>query len=243
MDIKKILLSLVLFTGSALAQGGAFGGVPVLYPTGSYVPTASVRVCLTPASGTPCSNLATIYTDATLGTSQANPILLTPQNYGQYSFGAAPANYQVQISGIGLNTYTFPVTFGIPTGGNATFGTLTLTGSPPLVVSSTTPVANLTLTNHVQAYTCGSLGVSGGPCSSGSQFSLPLLTQIQFILSGGGTASATGIPFFLRSMSCTGSDQTAAEPVRIASSFVAGNSSVSAVGTAGDSIYIICLGS
>jgi hypothetical protein len=151
---KRLLLTLGLLTGIAFAQsGGAFGGVPVIFPSGQYVPNASIRVCQTPASGTPCSNLATIYTDATLAFSQSNPIALTPLNFGQFSFGAAQGNYQVQISAPGLNTYSFPVTFGIPSG--TTIASPTITN--PTVSNGTFSAP--TLTNPI---------IKGSMCPSGA---------------------------------------------------------------------------
>lgn len=144
--LKKILLTAALLVGSAFAQGGAFGGVPIIYPNGSYVPYANIYVCNTPAAGLPCSNKATLFTDATLGVGILNPIVLTPQNFGQFSFGAAMGNYVVQVTGVGLNSYSFPVTFGIPSG--STIVALTITN---LTVTSTLSMGTLTISptsNH-----------------------------------------------------------------------------------------------
>src|SRR5216117_2031931 len=49
---------------------------------------ATVRVCLMPASGQPCTPLALIYSDAALTQALANPT--TSDGLGNYSFYAAP---------------------------------------------------------------------------------------------------------------------------------------------------------
>lgn len=113
--LKKILLTIGLLVGSAFAQGGAASG-EVRFPNGQTVPYANVLVCNTPANGVPCSNKASLFTDATLGTPISNPIVLQPINFGAWSFGAAQGNYVIQVSGPGYNTASFPVTFGIPSG-------------------------------------------------------------------------------------------------------------------------------
>lgn len=155
---KKLLTTFAMLTGLAFGQvnGGAFGGNPIIFPSGQFVPNASVRICNTPASGFPCSNLATIFTDGTLGVSQVNPIVLTPQSFGQFSFGAAAGNYQVQISGPGLQSYSFPVSFGFPASGT--------TGSGGIIVLQTSPTINTpTITSPTITGTVGGAATYTSP--------------------------------------------------------------------------------
>ena len=57
---------------SAQAQGSRKDDI-VFGPTGHPVANATVTVCAATATGTPCTPLATLYTDATLTTTAANP--------------------------------------------------------------------------------------------------------------------------------------------------------------------------
>ena len=141
--IRKLIkyLAPLVLAGAAWAQGGAWSGV-VQYPSGAYVPYANVQVCNYPASGNPCSNKATLYTDASLGTPISNPIVLNPTNFGQFSFGAAMGNYVVQVSGTGLNSYAYPITFGIPSG--SAISALTITD---LTLTNSLIFGNITLQN------------------------------------------------------------------------------------------------
>ena len=89
----------------AHAQGSRKDDI-VLGPTGHPVPGATVTVCQATATGTPCSPLAIIYTDATLTVSAANP--LQTDGLGNYHFYAPSGRYVIQISGptiTGTQTY------------------------------------------------------------------------------------------------------------------------------------------
>jgi hypothetical protein len=109
--IKRILLSLLLSLGicvSAHAQGGTINDI-VLYSAstavGSVAKTAAgalVTVCPITASTTilPCAPKSTIYTDYTLTTVAANPVIA--DNNGNYSFSAIPGQYVVTFTGRGL---------------------------------------------------------------------------------------------------------------------------------------------
>jgi hypothetical protein len=66
-----------------------------------------ITVCAPTATGTPCSPLAAIYTDATLTVPAANPF--QGDGIGNYHFYALAGRYQLQITGAGINgTQTYP---------------------------------------------------------------------------------------------------------------------------------------
>jgi hypothetical protein len=72
----------------------------VLNTTGTPLPGVNVRVCTEPASGTPCTPLASIYSDPGLSTPMANPF--TADSLGNYQYYAAPGTYHEQLSGTGI---------------------------------------------------------------------------------------------------------------------------------------------
>ncbi len=90
---------LALLAPRAEAQGSRKDDI-VFGPGGHPVAGATVTVCQASATGTPCAPLATLYTDATLTVSAANP--LQTDGIGNYHFYAAPGRYVVQISGPGI---------------------------------------------------------------------------------------------------------------------------------------------
>src|ERR1700739_2502848 len=57
---------------------------------------ASVHVCNMPATGTPCTPTAQIYSDPLLTQALANPT--TTDGMGNYFFYAAPGQYEIEIS-------------------------------------------------------------------------------------------------------------------------------------------------
>jgi len=67
---------------------------------------ASVRVCAMPASGQPCTPLALIYSDVGLTQALANPT--TTDGLGNYSFYAAPGQYEIEVSGPGITDKQIP---------------------------------------------------------------------------------------------------------------------------------------
>ncbi|HVB87455.1 MAG TPA: glycosyl hydrolase family 28-related protein [Candidatus Dormibacteraeota bacterium] len=91
---------------TALAQGSRHDDI-VFGPDGHPIANATVRVCQAEAPGTPCTPLATIYTDATLTTTAPNPF--QTDGIGNYHFYAPSGRYEVQISGPGIvGTVTNP---------------------------------------------------------------------------------------------------------------------------------------
>lgn len=106
---KKFASAAILFALLALcaprasAQGSrkddvAFGA------NGRPLAGASITVCVSGATGTPCSPLASLFTDATLTLPSPNPF--QADGLGNYHFYAAPGRYVLQISGSGINPYT-----------------------------------------------------------------------------------------------------------------------------------------
>ena len=107
--LLKILVTaglLFVFAVAAWGQGSRKDDI-VLGPTGHPIPGATVRVCQSTATGTPCAPLATLYTDATLTTTAANPV--QADGMGNYHFYAPAGRYMIQITGLGITgTETYP---------------------------------------------------------------------------------------------------------------------------------------
>ena len=76
------------------AQGSRKDDI-VFGPSGHPVAGATITVCQATATGTPCSPLATIYTDATLTTTAPNPF--QGDGIGNYHFYAPAGRYTIQM--------------------------------------------------------------------------------------------------------------------------------------------------
>ena len=150
--ITMLFVSLALLAPLARSQGSRKDDI-VFGPSGHPVAGATITVCQATATGTPCSPLATIYTDATLTTTAPNPF--QGDGIGNYHFYAPAGRYIVQITGPGISTVTYPdvilpadlsssgsgnniSAFGLNLGGNLTVagnatvnGTLTTTNFSP----------------------------------------------------------------------------------------------------------------
>jgi hypothetical protein len=124
-------------TAMLRAQGVRYDNI-VLGPRGGPVGAATIAVCSSSATTatTPCSPLATIYSDEALTQPLANP--MQADSLGNYGFWAPPGHYVVQIYGTGVTTRTMNVFLPCDPSNcsmaNATFssitaGTLNLTGS------------------------------------------------------------------------------------------------------------------
>jgi Pectate lyase superfamily protein len=148
---------LAAFASPLSAQGSRKDDI-VFGPSGHPVAGATIRVCQPTATGSPCSPLANIYTDATLTVPAVNPF--QGDGIGNYHFYAAAGRYMIQITGPGITgTITYPdailapdlsssaagnniSAFGLSLGGNLTVsgnptitGTLTSSGFNPGVLS------------------------------------------------------------------------------------------------------------
>lgn len=96
---------------SAFAQGARHNDI-ALGRDGHIAPGASVAVCTSQGvigyGNSPCSPLATIYTDATLTTPATNPF--NADANGDYGFWAPPGTYQVQVYGPEIGVYIQTIT-------------------------------------------------------------------------------------------------------------------------------------
>src|SRR5271163_3753334 len=137
----------------ASAQGSRKDDI-VFGPEGHPIAGATITVCQSTATGTPCTPLAAIFTDATLSVPSQNPF--QSDGLGNYHFYAPAGRYLVQITapqingtkvfpdvilpadpsstGVGNNISAFGLTLGgnLSVAGNATItGTLTTTNFNP----------------------------------------------------------------------------------------------------------------
>jgi hypothetical protein len=168
----------------------------VFGPGGRPIAGATVRVCQPTATGTPCSPLATIYTDATLTVTTANPF--QADGLGNYHFYAPPGRYQIQISSAqisgtitqsdvilpadlssssaGNNISAFGLTLGgnLSVAGNATItGTLSSSSFNPGPLTSLSVNGNATFQGprpyiDVTATNYGAVGDGGAETTTGS---------------------------------------------------------------------------
>ncbi|MGH9560919.1 MAG: glycosyl hydrolase family 28-related protein, partial [Terracidiphilus sp.] len=90
-----VAIALACIAPAARAQGSRKDDI-VFGPSGHPVANATIRVCQSGATGTPCTPLATIYTDATMTVSAPNPF--QSDGIGNYHFYAPSGRYEVQIS-------------------------------------------------------------------------------------------------------------------------------------------------
>lgn len=188
MKLRFAALLLALATPAcAYAQGGLVRDYvlqtqTLANPTITYakpIAGASIRVCT--GGGTPCSPLASIYSESTLSSAQSNPF--GSDTNGNFSFYAAPGYYYVDVtvngtatqflyavnntagSAIAATTITATsATITTVTASALVSGTLSLTGqltstlatgTAPFVIASATGVANLRALRHPLTQFCG----------------------------------------------------------------------------------------
>jgi len=165
-----------IFAPAANAQGSRKDDI-VFGPEGHPVGNATVTVCQSTATGTPCSPLATIYTDATLTVPAPNPF--QSDGIGNYHFYAPSGRYVVQLSAPQItSTQTYrdvilpadPSSTGV--GNNISAFGLTLGGN--LSVAGNANISGtLTTTNfNPGSFTPSSLSVSGSGCFGGPRPSI-----------------------------------------------------------------------
>src|SRR5208337_2203168 len=93
---KLSILLLVISPILGLSQGVRYPNT--VFNPGTGFPFATVRICTEPASGTPCSPLATVYSDPGLTIPLAQPF--NADANGNWSFFGNPSViYHAQISG------------------------------------------------------------------------------------------------------------------------------------------------
>jgi hypothetical protein len=170
----KNLIAVLLLSACAFAQGGVSSNA-ALKSTGQPAGGATVRVCASTATGTPCSPLASIYSDSALSISKANPT--TSDTYGNYAYFAAPGLYKEQVT-VGTVTHTNYVIVPMNASNSPT---ISLTSSYAFTNTATTdyvnnwrleqgwnPAADSTLyqfgqTTELFTYTANSRAISGIP--------------------------------------------------------------------------------
>jgi Pectate lyase superfamily protein len=170
LAVALAFVAFVCLAGPAAAQGSRKDDI-VFGPSGHPIAGATVTVCQPTATGTPCTPLATIYTDATLTVVAPNPF--NADGIGNYHFYAPAGRYFLQItgpqitgalnypdvilpadvssSGSGNNISAFGLTLGgnLTVAGNATIsGTLSSTNFNPgsLTPSTLSVLGNETVT-------------------------------------------------------------------------------------------------
>ncbi|MGA7029017.1 MAG: hypothetical protein WBY24_10235, partial [Candidatus Acidiferrales bacterium] len=96
VSLVAALAGVALAAAPVSAQGSRKDDI-VFGPSGHPIAGATITVCQATATGTPCSPLATIYTDATLTVASPNPF--QTDGIGNYHFYAPAGRYLVQIAG------------------------------------------------------------------------------------------------------------------------------------------------
>ena len=169
--IALVVLAIAFAAPGAHAQGSRKDDV-VFGPGGHPAAGASVLVCQSTATGTPCSPVATIYTDVTLTTPAPNPV--TTDGLGNYHFYAPAGRYLLQISGpalVGTTNYPDVIlpadTSSTATGNNLSAFGLTLGGN--LTVAGNASVTGTLSAGTVSVSTLNptSMAVTGNACQGG----------------------------------------------------------------------------
>jgi hypothetical protein len=177
--------------------------------------------------------------DAFLGYDQADG---NPANVG-ISLGA-PKSISSYIGNAGdgknwLERLTGNVkAFRVPLTTDSLFTSTVPSGKPPFSVSSTTPVANLTVSNHPRLQACGDTPNCSARAVTGGQIVFGSVTLAH------GEATVTGFspPFkTAESYQCTASDKTTA--VNAANAIALSGNSIAVRGTGNDLIAYVCAGS
>ena len=106
--LAAAILTMMVFTVAAselYAQGSRKDDI-VFNAQGRPLAGSGVRVCISTATGQPCTPLASIYSDPGLTQALANPT--STDGLGNYNFYAAPGKYLIEISGPGITTKQVP---------------------------------------------------------------------------------------------------------------------------------------
>lgn len=152
--MKKLLLTIAAllgFSSLSLGQGVRYPN-QVLTP-GVGFPNPTIRVCVEPATGTPCTPLASIFSDAALTNPLANPF--SGDANGNFYFYANPSStYHVQISGNGLTTSDIP-DITLPGGGTVIGG-----GTTVLVNASPVPAPSANFNSSQPAIPANNIAVT-----------------------------------------------------------------------------------
>jgi hypothetical protein len=186
--------AVLLMLAPALHAQGSRKDDIVFGPEGRPVSGATVRVCQAAATGTPCTPLATIYTDATLGVAAANPF--QTDGIGNYHFYAPAGRYQIQISSPQISgTITqpdviLPPDFSAPTNisafGLSLGGNLNVAGNAN--ISGTLSTSNFSPGN----FSPSSLNVAGNSTVAGPRPYIDVTAPVYGAIADGGAEQASG---------------------------------------------------
>jgi hypothetical protein len=199
-------------------RGGNYGGYRSVFPVvaGTTMPSARGFWVKAPASSSAITTAEGYYSEDICGVGGIGTC---------YAFHSVGANDLVSAAGPGsFKTVTSTVA----------------TGTAPLAVTSTTPVANLTVSNHPMLDDCGTTST----CSA-TQKTAALIVRGSVAFPSATTVTVTSLPFTSSSTySCTAGDQTNPAGVVNATTYTSG-SSVTFTETNGvntDTIRYICVG-
>lgn len=112
--MRRLLLGLLILSLRLSMLGQSAGYTSTALTTTSnaanaparVISYASIRVCTEPATGSPCSPLASIYSDAALSVPLSNP--MAADIFGNYTFYVAGGTYHIQITGSGVIQQDLP---------------------------------------------------------------------------------------------------------------------------------------
>lgn len=185
---KQLLLTCVLMTGMAFGQGVRYDSNVTTtasnVPAGASaaimtVPNAIVTVCAYPASGSPCTNTVSLFSDMALTQPlPSNP--LTTDAKGRFGFWVAP----------GVYTYTVQNQFRVVVGTyNISLNTIGISATPIASQTITQPAGTSLLVNTTNSYNSSTYHVNGGIVADG----VNLTNLFQFTnLFQNGSASLVG---------------------------------------------------
>lgn len=210
---QKLLFLTFLSAGVAYAQGGRVDGV-AFARSGAPAPGATIAICTQPAvtTTTPCSPLATLYTDRTLATPCSGTLLppnvpgspcsnpMVADGLGNYHFYfQAGTYYTIQFYGAGITPNIAPdqaLPGGLfsPNSQNITFnGNLIFNGTTTFnsgIITNTLRVTGLTPLQCVQTDASSNLITLPCPSAGGSVTSVGLALPMQFNVTGSPVTTA-----------------------------------------------------
>ena len=134
-----LLLGLLTLPSSVCAQGSRFDSTAQRTVQGfvAPIPGAQITVCTSAGTGTPCSPVTPIYSDAGL-TLQIPGSVIPADSNGNYGFWAPPGTYKYSITATGITGQLYTVTLPIVLGpGNTLTATLISPSANPAATGFT----------------------------------------------------------------------------------------------------------
>lgn len=170
--VNFLFLAVLILTMPANAQTGAAISGQAITPGGTPASNAQIRICPYTATGTPCSPLASIYSDPGLTVPITQPY--SADQYGNYTFWVAPnETYIIQVQVNQTIYYSYYQTIGQ---GGVTAGVNSAQGTYPIQVngeSSIPATGNITISCATGQCGASSLGNLITAPSSGQYIILP----------------------------------------------------------------------